>query len=99
MRFLEWLKLREMTQMAQPSMQNSTPNGAMNAKKPMLGGRDKTVDNIKNILKKSSDPKSAGTIKQISQIYDTEMDKSSDGGEIASIASKKSTVLSSLLKK
>ena len=96
MKFLEWLKLREMVQ---PSMQNSTPNGAMNAKKPMVGGRDKTVDNIKNILKKSSDPKSAGTIKQISQIYDTEMDKSSDGGEIASIASKKSTVLSSLLKK
>lgn len=92
MKFSEWIKFREMNQMGQSPIKNAGPM----VKKP--AGRDKTVDNVKNILKKSSDPKSPATIKQVSQIYDTEMDKSTDSGEIASIASKKSAVLSSLQK-
>lgn len=94
MKFSKWIEIRE--QMNQPSMAPAGIGSPM--KKPMMG-KDKTLDNVKNILKKSKDPTSQDTIKQISQVYDNELDKSTDGAQMGSIASKKSSVLNNLLKK
>lgn len=91
MKFSEWIKIKEqmMPQPASPINQQ--------IKKPMVG-KDKTLDNIKNIIKKSKDPTSSDTIKQISQVYDSEIDKATDGAQIGDAASKKSSVIRNLTK-
>ena len=95
-KFSEWIKIKEMAQA--PMAGATAPMAGGGVKKPMVKQKDKTVDNVRNVLKKAPDPKSPDTIKKVSQIYDTQLDQSTDGSEIASIASKKSSVLSSLLK-
>lgn len=91
MRFSEWMSIKE-----QQMQQNASPM-SQPIKKPIIG-KDKTLDNVKNILKKSEDPKSPDTIKKISQIYDAEIDKATDGAQIGNFASKKSSVINNLLK-
>ena len=93
MKFSEWVKIKE-----QIMPQNQSPMPMNNQAKKPVGGKDKTMDNVRSILKSSKDPKSPDTIKKISQIYDSELDKATDVSQMGSVASKKSSVINSLLK-
>jgi|LakMenEpi03Aug12_release.lakeMendotaPanAssembly.Ray.scaffolds.fasta_scaffold499298_1 hypothetical protein len=95
-KFSEWLTIRE--QMAPPGQPAGLSMASSAMKKPMLAGRDKTLDNVRSVLKKAKDPKSPETIKKVAQIYDADLDKATDSGQLASIASKKSSTLTNLLK-
>ena len=93
MKFTKWLEIREMNTMNSggPNMP-AIPNPLL--KKPQIKKKDTTVDNVRSILMKAKDPKMA--VKQVAQVYDTKMSKSTDPKEIAQTAAVKSSTLSAL---
>ena len=88
MKFTEWMKIKEMSLAPKTTGQPGQPNSMKIAKK------DTTVDNVRSVLLKSKNPKDS--TKQISQIYDNEISKSTDPGEMAKMAKKKNDALSAL---
>lgn len=91
MKFTEWMKIKEMS-LAPKTMGQPPPARQPNSMK--IAKKDNTVDNVRSILLKSKNPKNS--TKQISQIYDNEISKSTDPGEMAKMAKKKNDTLSAL---
>ena len=67
-----------------------------NAVKPTIKKKDANIDNVRSILKKAKDPKTA--IQQVGQIYDAEMDKTTDPTAMAVASRTKSDMLRALSK-
>lgn len=88
MKFTEWMKIKEMSLAPKTPGQTVQPNPMKVVKK------DTTVDNVRSVLLKSKNPKDS--TKQISQIYDNEIAKSTDPGEMARMAKKKNDALNAL---
>jgi hypothetical protein len=91
MKFSEWMNIREF----QANPLQSILGAGSNAVKPPIK-KDMTVDNVRSILKKAKDPKTA--IRQVGQVYDAQMDKATDPKEIAVASRTKSDIFSALSK-